>query len=692
MFDQENPAKQRIPSVLIDPYRRLSLFLAILIVAILAIMFGVLGYFHRHLLQRAGESLAMVASDTAGDVDRLLYERQGDSQMMARAFSSQMQNAKYLNEYVAWVQQSYAPFYHWLEVTDVNGRVIAATEQTRVGEQRPARNSSIDRAVVLQEVVSHLANTSAPALALTLPIFDPTGRLSGFVTSLIDVPALAATVKHTEKPVARILELTEELQYLFVDNNGTILLSLPPEDDTQLSVIKKLSRPTAPSHRADSWLESAVPMVMGYAATEGFGNFPGPGWLVVIRAPQKAMLGPMWRLTTVLLLIATGVIVPLFVTLFATARRLQDRDAQLHDKQGRLAALAAQLSLTEERERKRLATDLHDNLAQLLTLTKMKLQCADGFAAAKEYVDQALTYTRHLLGELTPPLLGDKTDLQAAVRWVVQKMERHGLQIDVRDEAGTLTLSEELLTVSYQTIQELLFNVLKHAGTKKAALSLARTHDSLVISVTDHGQGFDSSRGRPPSDEGGFGLLNIRERLELLGGGLEISSTAGFGTCATVTLPFHPPAGEARQIAEVKRPESTERGVHSPSSRIRVALIDDHRMVRDGLRHIIEAEKDMCVVAEADNGHDGIEMVKRVEPDVVLMDVNMPILNGIEATRHLAPAYPRVSIIGLSIQDDASMIERMRAAGAVEFVSKEEAGNKLVDVIRAVASVRAASA
>jgi two-component system response regulator DegU len=97
----------------------------------------------------------------------------------------------------------------------------------------------------------------------------------------------------------------------------------------------------------------------------------------------------------------------------------------------------------------------------------------------------------------------------------------------------------------------------------------------------------------------------------------------------------------------------------------------------------------MIVAAEADNGHDGIEMIKRVQPDVVLMDVNMPILNGVEATRHVAPAYPRVSIIGLSMQDDASVIERMRAAGAVAFLSKAEAGEKLIDVIRAVSSVKA---
>src|SRR5262249_1211664 len=153
---------------------------------------------------------------------------------------------------------------------------------------------------------------------------------------------------------------------VFVSNDGTILMSLPAEDDTHVGAIKKLSRQAAPSYKVDSWFESAIPMVMGYAATEGFGNFPGPGRLVVIRAPEQALLGPMWTLSGLLLLIATGVLVPLFATLFATARRLQDREMQLHEKQGRLAALAAQLSLTEERERKRLATDLHDNLAQLL--------------------------------------------------------------------------------------------------------------------------------------------------------------------------------------------------------------------------------------------------------------------------------------------------------------------------------------
>jgi signal transduction histidine kinase len=624
--------------VLTDPYRRLWVFLVVLIVAILVTAFGILGYFHRHLLHRAGESLAIVAADTTSDIDRLLSERQGDSHMMARAFSSQMENPKYLNEYLAWVHESYSPFYHWLEVTDVNGRVIAATDKTRIGHQGPAWNPPVsqDRALLIQDVVSPLDGSSSPALVLTLAISDPRGRLAGFVTSLINVPALAAIVKHTEKPVTRILELSEELKYLFVGSNGAILVSLPAEDDTQIPAIEKLTRPPSPSYKVDSWFQTDVPMVMGYAATEGFGNFTDPGWLVVILAPQKALLGPMWTLSGLLFLTATGVLVPLFATLFATARRLQERDVELHDKQGRLAALAAQLSLTEERERKRLATALHDNLAQLLTLTKMKLQFEE-LPRAKEYVDQALTYTRQLLVELTPPLLGDKTDLQAAVRWVVQKMERHGLQVEVRDEAGPLTLSEELLTVSYQTIQELLFNVLKHAGTKKASVCLERSATTLIITVADQGHGFDGSRGMPRSQEGGFGLLNIQERLELLGGSLAMSSMPGQGTRATVTLPFGHPQGEHHPIAHLTREEQLAQSAREPSSLIRVAIIDDHRMVRDGLRHIIEAQKDMTVVAEADNGHDGMEMVKRVEPNVVLMDVNMPILNGIEATRHLAP-------------------------------------------------------
>lgn len=86
-------------------------------------------------------------------------------------------------------------------------------------------------------------------------------------------------------------------------------------------------------------------------------------------------------------------------------------------------------------------------------------------------------------------------------------------------------------------------------------------------------------------------------------------------------------------------------------------------MVREGFRRILEAYSEFAVVAEASDGRQAVEVVRRVRPDLVLMDINMPNMNGVEVTRHIVTENPRVWVIGLSMQDDPKIIDAMRDAG-----------------------------
>jgi DNA-binding NarL/FixJ family response regulator len=113
-----------------------------------------------------------------------------------------------------------------------------------------------------------------------------------------------------------------------------------------------------------------------------------------------------------------------------------------------------------------------------------------------------------------------------------------------------------------------------------------------------------------------------------------------------------------------------------------VLIVDDHAKVRQGIRWILEGYEDIQVVGEASTGGEAINMVKQLCPRVVLMDINMPHMNGIEATAHITRRYPDTIIIGLSVaattQNEKSMIQ----AGAVQLIPKENAADLLYDAVQ----------
>ncbi len=119
--------------------------------------------------------------------------------------------------------------------------------------------------------------------------------------------------------------------------------------------------------------------------------------------------------------------------------------------------------------------------------------------------------------------------------------------------------------------------------------------------------------------------------------------------------------------------------------RIRILLADDHRMVRQGFKLILESQEDMEVVGETGNGREAVEKASALKPDVVVMDVTMPELNGIEATRRVREVAPHVHILALSVHRDSVYVREMVRAGAEGYLLKESADTELLAAVRAVA-------
>ena len=120
--------------------------------------------------------------------------------------------------------------------------------------------------------------------------------------------------------------------------------------------------------------------------------------------------------------------------------------------------------------------------------------------------------------------------------------------------------------------------------------------------------------------------------------------------------------------------------------RIRILLADDHAVVRQGFRMILAAHPDMEIVGEAGNGREAVELAERLKPEVVVMDVSMPELNGIEATRRLAASLPHTRVLALSMHKDSVYVREILRAGARGYLLKDSVADDLVSAVRAVAS------
>jgi DNA-binding NarL/FixJ family response regulator len=120
--------------------------------------------------------------------------------------------------------------------------------------------------------------------------------------------------------------------------------------------------------------------------------------------------------------------------------------------------------------------------------------------------------------------------------------------------------------------------------------------------------------------------------------------------------------------------------------RIRILLADDHAVVRQGFKMILDAQPDMEIVGEAANGRQAVDLAEQLRPDVVVMDVAMPELNGIEATRRLASSVPHARVVALSMHKDSVYVREILRAGARGYLLKDSGAADLVAAIHAVAS------
>lgn len=373
-------------------------------------------------------------------------------------------------------------------------------------------------------------------------------------------------------------------------------------------------------------------------------------------------------------------------------RRIAERTQELLSSQECLRALASELTLTEQRERRRLATELHDYLAQLVVASRLRLSqliprvgdhsLSAALAQVDTMLDQALTYTRSLVAKLSPQILY-QFGLAKSLLWLGEQMKQHNLRVTVTLSSAPFTVPDDQAVLLFQSVRELLFNIIKHAHTDQATLTVnVDERHELWICVEDEGMGFDVADLTQSGDtHGKFGLLSIRERMELLGGECELSSAPGVGTLAILHLPLVQPPTVPSANPQAACSSSSRPLAEDQIKTVKVLLVDDHAMVRQGLRSILDSYTDLTVVGEAANGQDAVVMARSLHPDVVVMDVNLPLIDGVEATRLLCREHSSMAVIGISVRNDPQVKLAMTEAGAADFLPKESAAGQLYDII-----------
>lgn len=370
-------------------------------------------------------------------------------------------------------------------------------------------------------------------------------------------------------------------------------------------------------------------------------------------------------------------------------QRLHDLHSALEHRARQLQLLARQLSAAEHHERQRIAYRLHEDFQQILVAAKMALGrpgelAPDHVERTRDLIDQAIEASRNLAVELHPPVLYDR-GLGAAFEWLAIHFEElYELNVVVQADERAEPDSAELRSFLFQAARELLINVVKHAGVDTAWLRLrsSGSHDHIQVEVEDHGPGCDVRRtGRTQDERQRFGLFSIDQRVRLLGGTFEIKSDDGCVVTLTVPRATTAPPATSRSAGWTDLP-MTNLVRENGGGVVRVLLVDDHHMVRQAIAARLNEQSDIILAGEAADGLEAVNLATELQPDVVVLDVSMPGVDGVEAAQRILRALPRVCIIALSMHTDEQTRQAMLRAGARYYLTKDGPLDDLIIKLR----------
>ena len=359
----------------------------------------------------------------------------------------------------------------------------------------------------------------------------------------------------------------------------------------------------------------------------------------------------------------------------------------------------------QDDERRRIARDLHDITGQKLALQSMNLaqmlrKSHDNpavLAIAREcqsLTDQISSEIRTLSYLLHPPLL-DELGLASALHWYAQGFEsRTGIRVTVEVPPDLMRLSPETEVTLFRVVQESLTNIHRYANSPTAIIRVNADAEEMTLEIIDHGVGMEVSADAPETfsaERPGVGIQGMRERMRQLSGRLEIVSVLNRGTRVVATLPIEGVLREqtlAATDAAAEENSAKDQDAAELRSRtekkVRVLIADDHEIMRQGVRSLLAGELNWEICGEAVNGREAVEKTFQLSPDLVILDLNMPVLDGLAALREIVAQSPRAKVLVLTVHDSERIIHENFSAGADGCLLKSQTAQ---DLVRAVTTV-----
>jgi two-component system, NarL family, sensor kinase len=391
---------------------------------------------------------------------------------------------------------------------------------------------------------------------------------------------------------------------------------------------------------------------------------------------------------------------------------LVEANEALKSNEESLRQLSARLLQLQDEERRHIARDLHDVTGQKLAVQSMALagvlsRNTNLDADSQRAISESLAWNKEVAAEirtlsylLHPPLL-DELGLSSAVRWYIAGFtNRTGIVVEIDIPPDLQRLSPEAEVAIFRVLQESLTNVHRYAESSKASIRMKATADEIKIEIEDFGKGMKTSNANSkyvPEVRLGVGIQGMTERMRQLGGKLEITSRPTHGTLVAATIPLSSaqpliPAQATSTLLGSSPVGAELSGLLGGAQKKRILIADDHEMLRRGVRNTLQTELDLEICGEAVDGQDVVEKVKALQPDLVILDINMPVLNGLVAVRQILRYRPQTKVLVFSVHDSDQTIQEVHAAGAHGFISKGKDAQDLLRVVRDILSANGTSA
>ncbi|MEC2746221.1 hybrid sensor histidine kinase/response regulator transcription factor [Bacillus cereus] len=321
------------------------------------------------------------------------------------------------------------------------------------------------------------------------------------------------------------------------------------------------------------------------------------------------------------------------------------------------------ITLLEERDR--LSKDLHDTMGHSYTsiimgmeTLRMELKSKEG----EQQLDSLLQLARNSMEEVRLylhqlDLSQESLPLATTLQQLTEEFKKHAkVNVRTRIIGEEYMVSKQSKMTLYRSLQESLTNAVRHGHSTEIIVSLHFEPQQIRLDVQDNGCGVEEWKD-------GFGLTAMKERVSQSQGRVIVYSKKGEGTLISCVLP---------------------KQVQLSNKQIRLCIVDDHSFIRESLHTILSGLEDLQVVGMAEDGEQALELCGRLKPDVVLMDLEMPNLDGIHATKMIKKRWPEIRVLILSTFQNTERAKEIIRNGADGYVLKSIDSRELAESIRLV--------